>query len=121
MSTERMIMAYEPGTILLVEFPYTDRTAAKQRPVLVVSSARFNSGADVVVVPLSSRIVAGDSFGFPIESTEPYFPHTRLRASSTVKWTKPLVISSVFVVKQLGMIPPDVLRKIRDLIKSLFS
>ena len=114
-------MSYEPGAILLVSYPFTDQTAAKQRPVLVVSSTRFNSGEDVVVVPLTSRVVPDDPFGLPIESTEPYFLQTKLRMSSTVKWTKPMVISSVVVVKELGHIPPDVLRQIQDLVKSLFA
>ena len=114
-------MSYEPGAILLVSYPFTDQTAAKQRPVLVVSSARFNSGEDVVVVPLSSRIAAGDPFGFPIQSTEPYFLQTKLRRPSTVKWTKPFTISSVVVVKELGHIPSNVLRQIQDLVKSLFA
>lgn len=113
-------MAYEPGTILLVSFPFTDHTTAKQRPVLVVSDARFNNGEDVVVVPLSSRI-ADDQFELPIQSTEPYFPRTKLRMSSSVKWTKPMAINTSVVVRELGKIPPDVLGKIQNLVKSLFS
>lgn len=114
-------MVYEPGTILLVEYPFTDHSAAKQRPVLVVSNARFNNGEDVVVVPLSSRIVANDQFGFPIQSTEAYFPQTQLKMSSTVQWTKPMAISSYVVARELGTIPPHVLAQVQALVKSLFS
>jgi mRNA interferase MazF len=114
-------MPYEPGRILLVNYPFTDRTTGKLRPVLVVSSAGFNNGEDVVVVPLSSRIAADDRFGFPIQPTDPYFPQTQLQRPSTVKWTKPMTISSAVVVKQLGHIPWEVLGKVQGLIKSLFS
>ncbi len=114
-------MPYEPGNLLLVTYPFTDQTTAKQRPVLVVSGVEFNQGEDVVVVPLSSRVVPDDPFGFPIHATEPYFPQTRLRAGSTVKWTKPMVISARVVSRKLGIVPPAVLKEIQRLVRSLFS
>ncbi len=115
-------MGYEPGRILLVNYPFTDHAGGKLRPVLVVSSAQFNSGEDIVVVPLSSRVVVNDPFGFAIRSTEPYFPQTQLRMSSTVKWTKPMVIrADSVVVKQLGTVPSAVLKEIQGLVRSLFS
>lgn len=53
-------MPIDPGRILLVEYPLTDHTAAKQRPALVVSGVEFNRGEDFVVVPLSSRLIEDD-------------------------------------------------------------
>jgi len=114
-------MTFEPGRLLLVTYPFTDRTAAKQRPVLVVSAMRFNQGEDVVVVPLSSRPSGGDDFSFKIAATEPYFPQTQLRATSLVKWTKPMAISSNVVSGKLGILPPDELKKIQSLIRTLFA
>lgn len=114
-------MPFEPGRILLVAYPFTDRTAAKQRPVIVVSPLEFNQGEDIVVLPLSSRVFADDPYGFPILSTEPYFPGTGLRQNSSVKWSKPMTISSRVVVRRLGVVPPDVLEQIRQLARTMLS
>ena len=35
-------MTFEPLDVVVVPFPFSDRRAAKRRPALVVSSARFN-------------------------------------------------------------------------------
>jgi mRNA-degrading endonuclease toxin of MazEF toxin-antitoxin module len=113
-------MPYEPGRLLLVTYPFSDQTGLKQRPVLVVSGIGFNEGEDVVVVPLSSRVIPDDRFGFAIRATDPYFAQTRLRTSSTVKWTKPMVISSKVVNRKLGVVTPVVLKEIQGLIRSIF-
>ena len=114
-------MPYEPGRLLLVAYPFTDHTTGKERPVLVISGMDFNRGEDVVVVPLSSRVVPNDPFGFPISDTEPYFPQTRLTRSSSVKWSKPMTISSKVVVRKLGMLPPAELKQVQEKVQSLFG
>ncbi|MFH0983509.1 MAG: type II toxin-antitoxin system PemK/MazF family toxin, partial [Planctomycetota bacterium] len=38
------------GSVCLTQFPFTNGTSAKMRPVLVVSKDEFNAGEDVVVV-----------------------------------------------------------------------
>ena len=119
--TKVTAMPYEPGRLLLVTFPFSDHSAGKQRPVLVVSGIDFNQGEDVVVVPLSSRITPDDPFGFPLSETAPYFSQTRLRQGSAVKWTKPMTISSKVVTSKLGTIPPDVFREVQEKMHSLFD
>jgi mRNA interferase MazF len=115
------VMPYNPGQLLLVDYPFTDLTAAKRRPVLVVSSRGFNLGGDFVVVPLSSQIRPDDRYGFPIESRDDYFATTKLKKDSTVKWTKPLTINTRVVCAKLGTIPDGILHKIQDKVKTLFG
>ena len=42
--------------IVLVPFPFTDLTTSKKRPALVVSPDRYNSGPDVVIAFITSRL-----------------------------------------------------------------
>lgn len=114
-------MPYEPGRLLLVAYPFTDRTAAKQRPVLVVSAKRFNRREDFVGLPVSSRIIPDDPHGIVILNTDKCFPLTKLRRSSTVEWTKPMTLSSSVVDKKLGKVPPEILEGIQTRVRSLFS
>lgn len=48
--------SYEFGAVVLVPFPYTDQTASKKRPAVVVSSAAYQQERlDLVVMPVTSQ------------------------------------------------------------------
>ncbi|MCK6483348.1 MAG: type II toxin-antitoxin system PemK/MazF family toxin [Phycisphaerae bacterium] len=112
-------MPFEPGQLLLVSFPFTDRTTAKLRPALVVSGAEFKRGDDFVAVPLSSR-PRDDVYDFPITSSMPFFKQSGLKQDSIVKWSKPMTISTAVAHRKLGRIPDEVMFEINKLIRSLF-
>lgn len=114
-------MPYESGTLLLVMYPHTDRVAAKIRPVVVISSKRFNRGSDFVVLPLSSRVLPNDPFGVVMEDTHTEFGETELRCSSTIKWTKPVTMSKTLVHAKLGKLPNDVLEEVKTKLATLFA
>jgi hypothetical protein len=45
------------GTIILVPFPFTDQSAAKQRPAVVVSSHAYHRARqDLILMPISSQL-----------------------------------------------------------------
>jgi mRNA interferase MazF len=48
-------MAYARGDIVLVPFPFTDLSATRVRPGVVVSSEEFNANGDVIVAMVTSR------------------------------------------------------------------
>lgn len=113
-------MPFEPGQVLLVEFPFTDHGSAKMRPVVVVSIYAFNVGEDFVALPISSR-VGGDEYSFAVLSTSSYFNATGLKYDSSVKWTKPMTISSRIVKRKLGVLAKEPLAELQSLVKTLFS
>jgi mRNA interferase MazF len=43
-------MAYEPGDVVLVPFPYRDRDATSTRPAVVVSCRAYNNQTDDLVI-----------------------------------------------------------------------
>jgi mRNA interferase MazF len=48
---------YEFGDVLLVPFPFTDQSAGKQRPAVVVSSADYSQERpDLIILAVTSRI-----------------------------------------------------------------
>jgi mRNA interferase MazF len=56
--------SYEFGEIVLVPFPFTDQTAAKKRPAVVVSSPAYNrQRADIILVAITSQVRASPTVG----------------------------------------------------------
>jgi mRNA interferase MazF len=50
-------ISYKRGDILLVPFPFSDQTAVKQRPALVVSADVFQQqSADLLIMAITSQI-----------------------------------------------------------------
>jgi mRNA interferase MazF len=47
---------YEFGDVLLVPFPFTDQTATKQRPAVVISSSAYHrERSDLIIVAVTSQ------------------------------------------------------------------
>jgi mRNA interferase MazF len=109
------------GDICLVQFPFTDGSSAKLRPVLIVSSNRFNKSEDVVVKPISSKPAKDDPFGIFIDDLIPEFKSTGLKTSSSIKWTKPMTVSKGVIRRYLGSLPALLLDETLAHLNSLFS
>lgn len=109
------------GWVCLVEYPFTDGTGAKVRPVLVVSIDEFNAGEDVVVVPISSRPSPSDTYSVYIDSSSPQFAATGLKQSSAVKWGKPFTVSKRLLIRRLGTLESQLLSEVSGSLIGLFQ
>jgi mRNA interferase MazF len=57
-------MPYEVGDVVPVRFPFTDQSASKRRPGVVVSNRTYNAARlDVVVMPITSQLRATPASG----------------------------------------------------------
>ncbi len=57
-------MQFEFGTIVLVPFPFTDQSASKRRPAVIVSNRAYNAARpDVVVMAVTSQLRATAAVG----------------------------------------------------------
>ena len=107
------------GDVCLAHFPFTDASAAKLRPILIVSTDVFNSGDDVVVLPISSNPEADDHHAFRIDSSSPHFKATGLRFSSAIKWTKPMTIAKCVITRRLGKLENGIMTRICQLLSQV--
>jgi mRNA interferase MazF len=48
-------MAFDPGDVILVPFPYRDRLGERARPAVVVSSLAYNQQGDLVIAAITSH------------------------------------------------------------------
>jgi mRNA interferase MazF len=55
---------YVFGEVILVPFPFTNQTAVKKRPAVVVSGAEFNRlRPDLIMMPITSQLKSETNFG----------------------------------------------------------
>lgn len=83
------------GKIVLIPFPFTDLTAAKLRPAIVIHEGEM----DVVAAFISSRVpeVPSDN-DIVIRETHPEFKLTGLKVDSVIKLDKVTTILKEFVI-----------------------
>ena len=89
------------GTIVLTDFPFTDLTAVKRRPALVISTHN-DQRADVVVAYITS-VPRIDQDAAPIDPT----PATGLKVPSMVRFDKIATINKDIISGRLGAVDAE--------------
>lgn len=107
---------YSPGDVLLVPFPFTDQTATKYRPAIVLSSRSYNlAHPDLILAPITSRIA---------NSADEVVLH-EWQSAGLLKPSaaKPLLSSfdMTLVRRQLGALSVDDLTAVRSLFKRILE
>lgn len=95
-------MPYDFGEVVLVPFPFSNQSAVKQRPAVVVSSAAYNfARPDVVIMAITSQLRVPAGFG-----------EVSISDWQAANLLKPSVIKPVFatveqglVIRKLGVLP----------------
>lgn len=111
---------FKRGDVVLVPFPFTDLTTAKQRPGIVISSDAFNATHDdVVLLAVTSRIPAkliGDEFLIPSGELS----SCGLPKPSLVRLMKVFTLHQRLVIKRLGELPAKSLNALCDAFQNQF-
>ena len=106
------------GDVVLVPFPYTDLSAAKQRPALVLSNASFNGGPDVVVCAMTSNVA--DSKHSVLVGPQDLESGT-LRTASRVKIGKVVTLEKSLIRKRFGRLHARAFAQVMREFEALFS
>ena len=95
------------GEIVLVPFPFTDLTAMKQRPAVVVSRSGA-SGRDVILAFVTSDLrYRRAPAALLIDSSHPEFTRTGLKTPSVVRLDKLVTLEQSLVLGLMGELPGD--------------
>ncbi|MBM4456457.1 MAG: type II toxin-antitoxin system PemK/MazF family toxin [Chloroflexi bacterium] len=107
------------GDILLVPIPFTDLSTHKQRPVVVISNDAYNRlTTDVVVVAMTSNPARVD-YSFVIASSD--LQQGQLNHPGTIRVDKLYTLSQAIVTRTFGQVTPQVLDRIRSLLRELVA
>lgn len=107
---------YKQGDVLLVPYPYTDQSATKRRPAVIVSADWYNATRpDVLLAAVTSQFG-----GSPQEIELLDWQSEGLQLPSVVK---PIVttLDQTRIIRVLGTLSPRDLGKVLTMIHSLFE
>lgn len=106
------------GDIILVPFPFTDLTAVKLRPAVILTPEP--TGPDVVVAYLSSVISEGPlpptHLLIPSEHLE--FRGTGLKQASVIRLDKLMTIARSRIRRRLGRLGPSLVAELDSRLKT---
>ena len=109
--------AYRKWDIILVPFPFTDLTAAKKRPALIVSPDDYNrSGRDVVITMLTSNVDASSRRG---DHRIRFWKQSGLPKASLLRM-KFATIDQEIIVKRIGRLVEEERESVRDTLREFF-
>lgn len=112
---------FKKGVIVLVPFPFTDLSANKVRPALIVSNNLFCEN-NVVVVFISSKTEKNpQKTDFIIRNSDKNFTRTGLKMDSIIRINKIATLDKKIVLGELGNITKQMQKEIDERLKLLFD
>jgi len=114
-------MMVQRGDVVLVDYPYSDRTGSKLRPCLVVQNDQNNQRLDdTIVVTISRRIdrAQSEATQLVIDINTPAGQQSGLLSTSAVQCENVLTVDRRFVIRRIGHLPPSLMQQINDCLKA---
>lgn len=108
------------GDIVLVDYPFSDRTGSKVRPCLVVQSDHNNHRLDdTIVVTITSRTrqAGAEPTQLLIDVSTPAGQRSGLLFTSAVQCENILTVDCGFVFRKIGALPSDTMLQVNGCLK----
>ena len=93
--------AFVKGDVVVAPFPFSDLSATKKRPALVVATP---TGDDVILCQITSQAVA-DSYAVPLADRD--FTSGGLRQASTIRPNRLFTAESSIILYRAGTLTAD--------------
>jgi mRNA interferase MazF len=111
---------YKQRDIALVPFPFSDLSASKVRPVLILSNDEYNQqSADVLVCGLTTNLTPSP-YSIVIDTTDVERPGT-LRHTSKIKADTIASLEQSLLIKQIARVRPAVFKQVTAEIERLIK
>ena len=108
------------GDIVLVPFPYSDLRGMKRRPACVVSGGAYQRGPDVIVAMVTSQTGRRQAPGLG-DVVVADWQAAGLRAPSTVRTGRLLVLEQRLLGATLGRLSAATLADVDDALRAVFG
>ncbi len=111
--------AYKRGDIVLVSFPFTDLTATKKRPALIISPDSLNQrNQDLVLAAITSQL-AEDEHSLLLQESD--LAEGKLPQKSMIRLSKIFTIHSALIRKRMGTLKPSKTDEVLHQMRRIFS
>jgi len=108
----------EQRDIVLINFPFTDFSSYKIRPVLIISNNKYNlSSEDIIVCGISSKQKYSI---WNIAITSKDLESGNLNEESIIKVDRIIKISKKIIIKKIGKLKENKFEEIKEKLKLLF-
>jgi mRNA interferase MazF len=111
-------MPYRFGDVIVVPFPFTDQTATKKRPAVVVSSEAYHRARpDLILMAVTSQLHAAPTVG------EVAVVHWQAAGLLKPSVLKPLLstIEASLVIRHLGMLHAEDQGSLRQVLAAVLG
>ena len=110
---------YKQREIVLVPFPYSDLSASKRRPALVISNNNYNNRfSDIIVCVITSNLFTDN---FSIALSNDYLESGMLPETSVIKCHKLFTIEQSKIIKRFSKINEQKFNEVVSMLQSLFQ
>lgn len=103
-------MTFEQKEVVLVPFPYSDLSAIKRRPVLVISNSEYNSNFNDVIVCVITSNTNLDEYSVSLNNND--LEIGVLPESSAIKVHKLFTIEKSKIIRKFSKINDDCFNKV---------
>lgn len=112
---------FERGKIVLVPFPFTDLSAQKIRPAIIISNPTFLKENVIVVFVTSKKTKAHPKTLVAIKKTSRDFQKTGLKIDSTIRCDKIATLERTLVLGEIGFLSKPFMQRISTSLKSILN
>ncbi len=103
-------MMYQPGDVLLIPFPFSDRQTSKKRPILLLTSP--DEMGDLICLPITSSPHHTD--GFRLLAS--HFCEGKLPKESWIRTAKVYTLNQSLLLGRFGALRSDVFRQVHHVL-----
>jgi mRNA interferase MazF len=112
-------MSVSRGDIVLVDYPFSDRTGSKVRPALVVQADNLNSRiTDTILASISRSTHRTSATQLFIDISAPEGGGTGLRQTSMIQCENLLTYDQRLIITKIGRLSAPMLERIKDCLKA---
>jgi len=117
-------MKVQRGDVVLVDYPYSDRTGSKVRPCLVVQNDRNNQRLDdtiVVTISKTTHRASVEPTQLLIDLGTPEGHQSGLLFSSAAQCENILTVDCKFIIRKIGTLPPATMQRVNACLMASFD